>query len=109
VHSWGDGWPHWQTLYKAQEWIDLQMELAGYSLMHKEKWGSLRYEHIFMKDDPKPAHQREWDPIQGWKYLTLLVFSAVKEWPEIEAELMSDLAYHEELVGSEIHDKYWTK
>jgi len=48
THCWNDNWPHWKELYEAEEYI------AGYvykwsrcRLQSKEKWGQLRYEHIW--------------------------------------------------------------
>ncbi len=47
-HEWGDSWPHWDELYEAEHWI------ANYVYTHslcrlqsKEKYGTIRYEHIW--------------------------------------------------------------
>lgn len=55
-HTWGNSWPHWEELYKAEEWI--YRYVKKYSLcilISKEKWGSLRYEWVF-----PPFARKQW-------------------------------------------------
>ena len=44
---------------------------------------------------------------RAWKVLWKLVREAVKKWPHLEVELMQDFAWHKEIVGEEIHGRYW--
>jgi hypothetical protein len=101
MHEWGDDWPFWDELEEAEKWIKLQLKLNfGYTLTSKEKYGSIRYEHVCDKNEEE-THR-------GWKALTSVVFRAVNNWPDLQDELLEDLAVDEDLVGKEIHDKYWT-
>lgn len=47
MHTWGDDWPHWDDLREAEHWIytKTRHETKCHVIM-KEKYGSLRYEHI---------------------------------------------------------------
>lgn len=48
MHSWVDDWPHWQELYEAEEYIrDYVYKWSRCRLQSKEKWGSIRYEHVW--------------------------------------------------------------
>lgn len=45
---WGDDWPHWNELYQAENWIaDYVYTYSRCRLQSKEKWGQLRYEHVW--------------------------------------------------------------
>ncbi len=60
MHSWGDNWPHWDELYKAEQWIAAYVyKWSWCRLQSKEKWGSIRYEHIW-----PPAYKRNGPIIQ---------------------------------------------
>lgn len=105
MHSWGDDWPHWDTLYRAQNWIiNTVKKETGSTLLCKEKWGSLRYEHMY--EEPEGI---DWDTVRQWKALKKIVYRAIKKWPEIKDELLCDLASREEIVGKRVHDKYWVR
>lgn len=54
THSWGDSWPHWNELYQAEIYIgNYVYKWSRCRLQSKEKWGTLRYEHI-------------WPPVVGY-------------------------------------------
>lgn len=103
---WGDDWPYWDQLTTAMSWISKELEdTTGLYLMCKEKYGTMRYEHIMKAGDP---HYEFADTIPNWMLLKDIVFKAIDNWPEIKDELLSDFASHDEIVGKEIHDQYWT-
>ncbi len=48
MHSWGDDWPHWNELHEAEKFIGAYVyKWSRCRLQSKEKWGTLRYEHIW--------------------------------------------------------------
>ena len=102
-HVWGDEWfqKHSKEFNIAVELIEESMKKQGLHIMLKEKYGTIRYEHIFK--DHEIADGRE-----NWKILFNIVKEVIIEYPSLEAELMQDLAVREEIVGKEIHDLYWT-
>jgi hypothetical protein len=104
MHYWGDDWEHWDDLRDAEEYISKEMDKKGYSLSSKEKYGSIRYEGMY--DRKSKFH---YPPLsEGWKVLYEVVKEAIDEYPQLEDELLEDIASWEELVGQEVHDKYWT-
>ncbi len=104
MHLWGDSWPHWDQLYKSENNINKKFEeRTGLVLLSKEKYGTVRYEHIV---DPKTKYSFA-DTKDNWMILKEIVFEEIEEYPEIKDELLSDLAAHEELIGIEIHKHYW--
>lgn len=49
MHYWGDDWEYWGELYEAQNYIyDYVKRWSGCSLYSKEKYGTIRYEHLFV-------------------------------------------------------------
>lgn len=47
-HTWGSGWPHWEELNDAGDYIaDYVYRHSWCRLSWKEKWGTLRYEEIY--------------------------------------------------------------
>lgn len=122
MHYWGDEWfdKHGDDLYTAQRYISTHVKrYSRCNLISKEKYGTIRYEYIlppygalFIRNR---VHRywlhcylyRVWTGY-GWWTTLRAVENAIEKWPHLEAELMQDLACNEELVGKEIHDKYWT-
>lgn len=46
-HIWGDTWEHWDELYKAEHFIIKYVyKYSKCRLISKEKYGSIRYEHL---------------------------------------------------------------
>lgn len=78
MHEWGDDWPYWNTLYKAQKYFTkFYFKCAGHYPWTKEKYGTIRYEHTF-----------------GWitSHREAFIFReairrAVKKFPEVAAEV----------------------
>lgn len=102
-HIWNDTWfrEHGETLQEAMIWIMDEVEKRSKgkaSVSLKEKYGTVRYEHM------RPA-----DDLYHWIFLWKVVKDAVKIYPELEDELVSDIASMDEVVGEEIHSKYWRK
>jgi len=136
-HFWGDSWTHWEDLEKAETYIhnEVYRKTRCY-LISKEKYGSIRYQYIvppkghacmrkYAVYAPWTRHTRHgsyqpllfcwneswlYDKWQawGWRQTRNAVYRAVLKWPHLKDELLSDLAAHEKLVGSEIHNHYWT-
>lgn len=125
AHDWFDKDFDFEELYKAEHWIAKQVKrLSGCYLLSKEKYGTIRYEHIVPpKGSPYYLRgrinigkymwcwntcwlYRKWEQF-GWFVTKHVVFRAVKKWPHLKDELLEDLAGNEELVGKELHDQYW--
>lgn len=133
MHSWGDGFD-FDRLDRAHNIIYSRVKrLSGCYLMSKEKYGTIRYEHVFppnfrwlrIRSPTKVTNMygtyrpylftwdtcwlyRKWR-LFGWKVLVRVVQEVIEDFPDMEDELMQDLACNEELVGKEVHDKYWTR
>lgn len=137
-HIWNDSWEHWGDLEKAGEWVFKQVKKNSLcTLVYKEKWGSLRYEFIvppgghaicrkYAIKAPWRRHVRgvgcyrptlwAWTSsrlyykwvAKGWEETAVAVLKAVEKWPHLKDELLEDLAANEDLVGKDIHDRYWT-
>ena len=138
-HEWGDDDFDWDGLYAAALFIgDYTRKWSlGCSLMSKEKYGTIRYEHLFPPgvsvrvgfqivlpffrkksvyfDGGLPIILFDWSTCRitrlwrqwGWKMVLRGTRKAVEKWPHLEDEIMEDLAVNEWLVGQELHDKYW--
>lgn len=47
-HIWGDDWPHWNELYEAETFIiNYVYRYSWCRLSCKEKYGTIRYEHVW--------------------------------------------------------------
>lgn len=104
-HYWGDEWEHWVDLNDAMVFIQDEFnEKSGLNISMKEKYGTLRYEHILWEQDGRWNFD---DTVDNWKLLYEVVKEAVRKYPQIEDEILTDLASHDEVVGKEVHDKYW--
>lgn len=95
-HVWGDSWPHWEELYKAEQWIGKQLyKYTLCRLSSKEKYGTLRYEHTI---PPKWCWYlgknifiyTQWCRFADFM-LIKVVNQACKKFPNVEAELLDDL------------------
>lgn len=84
MHSWGDDWPHWAALYKAQEYFaDLYERCTGLRPRTKEKWGTLRYEAVY-----------RW--IENEEHARLFrecIMRTIKKYPSVAGEVCSDAAH----------------
>lgn len=105
THHWGDGWEGWPTLHKAMEEIDTRVYEAGYTLIFKEKYGSIRYEHVI--DNKEANEDYKWDHIDSWKVVTAIVLDVADKYRSISDEILEDIAAREEIVGQSLHDFYW--
>jgi hypothetical protein len=80
-HDWGDDWPHWNELYKAQKWVREFFErCTGKTLHSKEKYGTIRYELTFLwleNDNDFMVFKRA-------------LQKAVIKFPNVAAEIVSD-------------------
>lgn len=55
-HIWGDDWPHWDDLYKAESYISAYVYKYSFCrLMSKEKYGTIRYEYVY-----PPFSRKHW-------------------------------------------------
>lgn len=63
-HVWGDDWPHWDKLDKAQDFIYEYANRRGLKLFMKEKWGTIRYQFTFLSffNDHAPIHRLYYGP-----------------------------------------------
>lgn len=134
MHIWGDDWPYWDELYKAQTDIwNTVYRWTRCKILCKEKYGEIRYEHMFAPGSranwacvhsPFTSHAKWGDYKRilwmwqsswfyhtwcwlGWKVLFWKICRILKEKPYLKDELLADLSYHEKLVGKEIHNHYW--
>lgn len=105
THYWGDDWLYWDDLYEAQQFIEDKMENRNLRVVMKEKYGSLRYEHVFEIYRSNSGG----DDARDWRVLYAVMQEAIGRWPHLEDEILSDFAANEEIVGKEIHDRYWIK
>lgn len=137
-HLWGDDWEHWNDLYKAETWIRKYVKRHSLCrIISKEKYGSIRFEYLlppytslmrrsfgiyapWKKTTRWGSYRpclwcweqslvnRLWCKL-GWWTTKRAVLKAVKKWPYLKDELLSDIASDEKLMGKKIHDQYWTR
>ena len=135
MHSWGDDWPFWEDLYRAESFIEVYVwKWSRCSLMTKEKWGSIRYERLYpgrfmlsWKLDQLCAKvfgdkQSKYGPYPrvrwsgSWLYNVWARFGlwvtrraiqkACLKWPRLTDELMQDGCQY---FSERIENMYWTK
>ena len=137
MHIWGDKEFDWDGLGDAMKYMHQHVRKYSRCLfICKEKYGTIRYEHIvppfghvmcrvgiinlpyFKKRTPFKNYPinlfcwnecwlyRKWVRF-GYFILGRAIFKAVKKWPHLEHEIFQDAP--EELVGEEIHGRYWRK
>ena len=135
-HDWGDTDFDWKGLNEAMLFIyDYVYFRSLCRAMMKEKYGSIRYEYVWPPGTSfrlgfqieLPVFKRKtrfgllpivifnwstcwlvqkWASL-GWKLVLKAALIATKKWPHLKDEILEDLASNEELVGKELHDKYW--
>lgn len=116
MYEWEDGWEYWPELMKAEIYIWTFMSWTPYYLSMKEKYGSIRYEHVFLKWNWLAKKLRNTKYIYilerwGWKLVAYAIKKATKKWPMIKKELVMDFSYPE-LLSKEletIHNSCWIK
>ncbi len=94
MHSWADGWPHWEELYKAEKYFcDLYERCTYLKPITKEKWGTIRYEHTFgwIIDNEHARIFRE------------SVMRTIKKYPNVAAEIAYDAGF----VLNDVYFKGW--
>lgn len=99
-HEWGDDFD-WQGFYKVEHQISRIMRCMGLLLISKEKYGTLRYEHVVNR------LTGSFDSMISWHILWIVVRIMIKLHPNFEFELTEDIACRKEIVGKKVHDKYW--
>lgn len=123
MHSWNDKWfeKYGDDLYKAQRYVTSQVKkYSACHLMSKEKFGTIRYEWIFPPGGGlfyRHWYSRFWIESRlydlwrnyGWYITKRAVYSAIKKYPHLKDELLSDLASNEGLVGAEVYNRYWKR
>lgn len=84
MHSWGDDWPNWDTLYKAENYFgDLYFRCTGKHPQTKEKWGSIRYDFTCL-----------WiESAEHCRLFRECIRRTVKKFPEVAGELVGDAAH----------------
>ena len=86
MHSWGDGFD-FDELYRAEKFIcDYVSANSDYYLVSKEKYGTIRYEHVI----PKDRQNNDWDTPDAWKVVQAGIFEAILLWPHLKVELTRD-------------------
>lgn len=123
MHHWGDGFD-FKALDNIGRWIAKDVKNhSGCTLVWKEKYGTLRYEHTFPSPiwekiagilDRLPGQQYigstyllPYFAARGQQALKEAVLCAIELHPDFEDEILEDIASDEDLMGKEIHDKYW--
>ena len=95
-HVWGDSWfeQYGDQLREAEEFIMTYVnDNSGCYISMKEKYGTLRYEHIIPQmeyTEDNVEIYNTWARI-GRDSLLKAVFLAATKWPEIKDELFDDL------------------
>lgn len=118
AHNWGDGFD-FDKLHEIEEEIgDKVKSRTMCTVVSKEKYGTLRFEHVFPPGGAMwvshDLHREYLDSdiyarwrTMGWKVLVEECLMAAKRYPKYEDEILEDIASHDELVPRELHDKYW--
>ncbi len=101
MHQWGDGFD-FDKLRRIENCIRTQCDEQGLILISKEKYGTIRYEHLVSK------YTDEWDNQHFWFRLRGIIYNTIKLYPDFHDEILEDLASREEIVGKEVHNQYWT-
>ncbi len=119
MHEWGDNDYDWKGLNEAMTFIRSYVRRHSLcTLSMKEKYGTIRYERMMppyvWRSVPffvanfwfNCSLYNKWAEY-GWSTLVDAIWEAQKKWPHLKDEIMEDLASYEELVGKDIHDRYW--
>lgn len=138
THFWGDKDFDWEGLNKVMRYIyNYVYKRSLVRVSMKEKFGTIRYEWIFIPGESvragfritlpffrrKSKYIKEGMPIVIWSWydsiiarlwrrygywlLKRAIFKAVAKWPHLEDEIFEDAP--EELIGEEIYSRYWVK
>lgn len=120
MHDWGDEWfeKYGKDLYRAENYIyDFTRRWSRCHLMSKEKYGTIRYEHIFPPGGGifyNHWYSKWWLNSRiyslwarfGWYVCGWAIKRAVKKWPYLEDELKWDFCANTKF-GRECEAKYW--
>lgn len=104
-HEWGDGFDFNRLEQARLKIMNHVTYVTGYSLICKEKYGSIRYERLIPPKKGRPEYSED----SVWKIIYMYIKVLItKEFPDLEDELLEDFAIREEIVGKDVYDKYWT-
>lgn len=84
MHYYGDEWPYWETLYKAENYFGkLYFRCTGKHPRTKGKWGTIRYELTlwWIENDEHCRLFRE------------CIKRTVKKFPEVAGEIVGDATH----------------
>ncbi len=83
-HSWGDSWPHWDDLYKAQSYFIKLFERTAKKYPHtKEKWGTIRFE----------ATYRWIETLEDVRLFKECIRRTIKKYPQVAGEIASNAGH----------------
>lgn len=125
-HEWGDKDFDFNQLQRAGIFIAKYVRRhSGCLLSWKEKYGTIRYEHVYPPIWCLPRaywvsvlmyffpdrNGKFWSMFErrGNRVLWKAIQLAIKKFPQFEDEILEDFASNEDIVGKTIHDKYWSK
>ena len=100
MHEWGDAWEGWDDLCMAMRYIVTEMKNNNYSVSLKEKYGTVRYEHIY--EGTEFIREAPFDTPESWALLHQVVKQAVEQWPDLTAELTEDLKDYRDVTAKPI-------
>lgn len=86
-HMWGDGDFNWKKLSKAGIFICFFMNLFGFILVYKEKYGTLRYEWLIKNNEYFACFKGN----KGYRLLILASILAGWLYYEVRYEIVDDL------------------
>lgn len=84
MHSWGDSWEHWDTLYKAEHFLNVfYYKCTKKNMWIKEKWGTIRFEY-----------ESKWlENERDFKIFKESIRRTVKKYPEVAGEVCSSAGH----------------
>ena len=96
-HTWGDEWPYWDDLRKAESYISSYVRKWSFcGIAMKEKYGTLRYEFLV---PPRWCWYRwncwlyfKWVAF-GKRVLIRACYTAAKKYPNVKDEIFDDLDF----------------
>lgn len=107
-HMWGDQDFDWDGLRAAERFIcDYVEDNSICYLISKEKYGTIRYEHVVSRVTTLGEEEEVSAEKHGWEEVLKGALKAVEKWPHLRGEILEDLAANEWLVGPELHDEFW--
>lgn len=87
-HEWGDKSFDWKSLWEACNYIQKTTKrYSGLDVMMKEKYGTLRFEFIFLWG----ISEYKWISAYQFYILYLVIKRACRKWPHIKEEILEDL------------------